>query len=87
MQHAQVPFRAVGFGRLTSGENCVVEPPTEPVPIHIALVYDMLTMTMGAHDRAAQAILSNRFLQTVFVGLFLSRWVYTSKSEDFSGSA
>ncbi|MCE2468850.1 MAG: hypothetical protein J4G06_12680 [Caldilineaceae bacterium] len=41
---------------------------TKPVPVHIASVDDMLTMTVGTHCRAAQTILSNRFLQTAFVG-------------------
>jgi len=57
---------------------------TKPVPVHIASVDDMLTMAVGTHCRAAQPILSNRFLQANLVGLFLSRWVYTSNPEGCS---
>jgi len=58
---------------------------TNPAPVQIALVDDMVTT--GAHYRAAQAILSNRFPQTVFVGLFLSRRVYASHPEEFPGDS
>lgn len=46
---------------------------TNPAPFHIALVDDLFAS--GTHFQAAKSILSYRFVQADFVGLFLARAV------------